>query len=80
MRFHLPAYLIADLEGMLNLSIIFHLCYVGHNISTRFGMLNQSQRNAVREFLWLRLAERDEFERPWIENALLEYWMTPEAP
>ena len=78
MRFHLPAYLIADLEESSG-QILWHLCYVGHNIPPRFALLNRSQRHAVREFLWLRLAEPDrEFERPMIEHVLLEYWMTPE--
>ncbi len=81
LRFHLPAFLIAELEDTLNESVLFHLCYVGHDIPSRFAILNQAQRTAVREFLWLRLADHDhgaEFERPWIEHALLEYWMTPE--
>jgi hypothetical protein len=72
MRFHLPAYLCADLQGALNTAnIIFHLT----RGMSAFDMLSRAQRNAVREFLLLRLSDCDyEFERKDIEFALREYW------
>ena len=73
MRFHLPAYLIADLEGTLNQDIIFHLTYRADDAMSRFILLNPQQRNAVREFLLFRLADSD-FEREMIDAALATYW------
>ena len=77
MRFHLPAYLIADLEGTLDQDILFHLTYFEYEGMSRFHELNGQQREAVRQFLILRLADSD-FERSMIEKALAEYW-TPDA-
>jgi len=77
MRFHLPAYLIADLEGTFEQDVIFHLTYFENDAMSRFAMLSELQRNAVREFLLHRLADPNcEFERPMIEKALGEYWTT----
>lgn len=73
MRFHLPAFLIADLEGLYSQDVIFHLTYPQRENLTRFDLLNASQRNAVREFLRLRLAA-SEFETGMIESALETYW------
>ena len=73
----LPAFLIADLEGTLNTSIIFHLTCHGkqEQDQTPFARLSAVERTAVREFLLLRLSDpAREFERPLIENALSQYW------
>ncbi len=84
MRFHLPAYMIFDLEdAFVCADILFSLTYVvtddpdqrryaqGH-----FSLLNRQQRHAVREYLLLIRDEMDEdwFERPKIEAALKLYW------
>jgi hypothetical protein len=76
MRFHLPAYLVADLEGTLQTaSVLFHLVYMAHGATSRFDMLSPAQREAVRELLLLRLSDAHrEFERPMIEAALRDYW------
>lgn len=76
MRFHLPAYLVADLDRRLQtVSIVFHLTCVSHDGPSRFDTLSPDQREAVREFLLLRLSDNDyEFERPLIEAALRDYW------
>jgi hypothetical protein len=76
MRFHLPAYLVADLEGRLNADLIFTLTSVGSDFISRFDNLNDSQRNAVRQYLTLKIAEDpgDEFSRSMIEKALQAYW------
>lgn len=73
MRFHLPAYLVADLEGSLqNVDVLFHLV---HTDQGRFDMLSTTQREAVRQFLLLRLSDNHrEFEHPAIEAALANYW------
>lgn len=81
MRFHLPAYMAAELQGALTCAdIIFHLVCFEHLGSSRFEKLTDSQRHAVREFLLLRLSDPNyEFERPMIEKALGEYWAVPQA-
>jgi hypothetical protein len=76
MRFYLPAYLIADLEGKLQTAdVLSHLVYPADDAVERFYKLSAAQRNAVREFLLLRLSDPDrEFVHPLIETALREYW------
>lgn len=80
MRFHLPAYLVADLEGTLTHLVMFHLCYTDPGPMDRFSALTNSQFHAVREFLLLRLSDPDyEFERPMMQNALNTYWVERES-
>jgi hypothetical protein len=75
MRFHLPAYLIADLEGTLSQDVLFYLIDLEHGGTSKFEKLSKRQREAVRGFLFLRLDDpKHEFERPMIEETLLEYW------
>jgi hypothetical protein len=78
-RFHLPAYLVADLEGKLRTGdVLFHLVYLGDGATERFASLSPAQRAAVREFLLLHLAVPErEFVHPMIETALREYWGVP---
>lgn len=73
MRFHLPAYLIAELEGTLETaSVLFHLV---HTDPQRFDILSTAQREAVRQFLLLRLADHHRsFDHEAIEAALANYW------
>lgn len=76
MRFHLPAFLIADLEGTLGQELTGHLTYLVEGATSRFDLLSSAQRDAVREHLLLRLAETIfEFERRSIETALEAYWL-----
>ncbi len=76
MRFHLPAYLVADLECRLQTAdVLFHLVYMAHGAASRFDTLSPAQREAVRDFLLLRLSDPHRgFERPMIEAALRDYW------
>jgi hypothetical protein len=70
MRFHLPAYLIADLEGTLEQDVVFHLtCFDQRELSWLMAL-----SDAVREYLLLQLRRSDDFIRPRIEKALAEYW------
>jgi hypothetical protein len=77
MRFYLPAYLIADLEGKLQTAdVLFHLVYLAADPVERFDKLSAAQRNAVREFLLFRLSDPHcESVHPLIETALREYWV-----
>ena len=76
MRFHLPAYLVADLAGTLRTAdVLFHLTHLTDYAMSRFDNLSDTQREAVREYLLLRLSEcNNEFVRPMIETALRDYW------
>jgi len=79
MRFHLPAFLLADVEGTLTTDLLFHLAhYLEPGALSRFDLLSESQRRAVREYLLLRLSrardEKNDFVQPMIEKALAEYW------
>jgi hypothetical protein len=76
MRFHLPAYLVADLEGTLKTAdVLFHVVYMANGAESRFEKLSPAQRDAVREFLLLRLADPNyEFVHPMIVTALRDYW------
>jgi hypothetical protein len=77
MRFHLPAYLVADLEGRLQTAdVLFHLVYTADGAQSRFDRLSPAQREAVRAFLRLRLSDPlREFVHPMIEAALRGYWI-----
>ena len=74
MRFHLPAFVLAELAGTLTAELLFHLT----GYFDRFDLLSQSQRHAMREYLQLRLTrawdENNDFVYPMIEKALAEYW------
>ena len=79
MRFHLPAYLIADLEGTLaSADPMFHLVHCVDGMESRFALLSPAQREAVREYLLLRLSDANhEFVHPMIRTALETYWAAP---
>jgi hypothetical protein len=77
MRFHLPAYLIADLHGTYKFGMALCLTQ-SHDYARYFGLLSDSQRKVVREFLMHISQEPDyEFYRPHIIRALDEYWIDP---
>ncbi|MBL8300860.1 MAG: hypothetical protein JNN30_21170 [Rhodanobacteraceae bacterium] len=71
MRFHMPAFLIADISGDFHHGVDYHLC----NPGDRFSLLSPQQREAVRQFMLYIAEEGDcEFSRPHILRALDEYW------
>ncbi|WP_442483535.1 DUF6714 family protein [Aeoliella sp. SH292] len=78
MRFHLPAYLISDLEETGMHDITFDLFFEPYDAQSRFNLLDTDQRLAVREFLLLKknaLKEAgDDFAIPSIDQALENYW------
>ena len=80
MRFHLPAYLIADLQGAYNFGMAFCLTQ-SHDYARYFGQLSDAQRKVVRDFLLHISKESDyEFGRPHIIRALDEYWIDSHLP
>jgi hypothetical protein len=75
MRFHLPAYLIADLKGEYRFGMAFCLTHLSDYKEQQFSLLSADQRRVVREYLRFIFEEPDhEFERPHIERALLGFW------
>ncbi len=76
MRFHLPAFLTAELADQPTFGAVFHLTsFDGNARDSQFELLNAEQRNAVIEFLLLlRDAPGYESERPAIVGALEAYW------
>jgi len=82
MRFHLPAYLLADLDDRLtHTDILFHLVCFEHEGMSRFEKFTDAQRYAVRQYLLLRLSDPHyDFHHPLIEKALNEYWMLEQEP
>ncbi|MBX3442544.1 MAG: hypothetical protein KF774_09050 [Planctomyces sp.] len=76
MRFHLPAYLIAELEDQLDTaSIVFHLTCMAGGTDSRFDALSAAQRDAVRQFLLMVLSDpHQKFEHPMIEESLRTRW------
>jgi len=75
MRFHLPAFLLAELEGKLWNGVIFHLTSLDDYAKGKLTALSAVQRNAIREFLLLL---RDDpgftIQKPAIEKAIEEFW------
>jgi len=82
MRFHLPAFLIAELRGEMHNPIFFFLAYDSDHTKKQFSALNKQQRMAVRAFL---LFVQDdilgggtrwsELDLPHLERALAGYWV-----
>jgi hypothetical protein len=76
MRFHLPAYLVADLGGKLQTAdVLFHLVSIAQGAASPFVTLSDGQREAVRQYLLLRLSDDQcAFVHTMIETALRDYW------
>ncbi len=75
MRFHLPAYMLAELRGEGNHKILFHLTNVSHRGQGRFATLNIKQRRAVIRFLkWCLSNEAYQMQRKQIKTALDQKW------
>lgn len=75
MSFHLPAFLLADIDGKLSNGIIFYLTNLDDYTKSKYTLLSDEQRHAVRELLLLYETEEEfEYERPVICRALKEYW------
>lgn len=74
MRFHLPAFMLADLDGQLNTELLYYLTQSSVK-EEKFALMNAAQRTIVIDYLNLRLDDED-FSHEWehISNALLGYW------
>ena len=76
MRFHLPAYLIADLKGEYHFGMAFNLTHLSDHCVSQFELLNPAQRQCIRAFL-LHIADDPDYEydRDDIQRALESYWI-----
>jgi hypothetical protein len=78
MRFHLPAYMIAELRGEYDFGMSFCLTHLDAHGRTYFAALSTVQRKAVREFLLFLRDDPDyQLDRAEIDQALVSFW-TPE--
>lgn len=75
MRFHLPAFLIAEVDSPSDFSLVWWVTDSSEYGRSQFASLNREQRNAVAAFLhWCLEQEDDEFEQEDIRKALDDYW------
>jgi len=77
MRFHLPAYIVASLDGKVD-DPIFHLIQLDEYAKSKWTTLNHEQREAIIMYLnWCLEQEAYKFEHASIRRALSEYWAMP---
>lgn len=76
MRFHLPAYLVAELEGAYRFGMAFALSHLNDYAMQQYSLLNNEQRDAVRHVA-LYLADQDEYDRSDLLRAVDKYWAQP---
>ena len=76
MRFHLPAYLLADLNGTYLQDLSFQLAYLNNYSIDQYASLSVKQRQAVRAYLLFILDDDSHaFSHQHIRRALDEYWI-----
>ena len=74
MRFHLPAFLIADMRGNYAFDLVYNLTQ-STLLEDQCALLTESQRKVVRKYLQFAEEEEDhEFDREHIQRALESYW------
>jgi hypothetical protein len=75
MRFHLPAFLIAELKGEYNFGIEFCLTHLSEYRKSKFSLLNTEQRASIRELLnYMFNLDPEGFSSIDIVNALIGFW------
>ncbi|MFT3991462.1 MAG: hypothetical protein QM680_08620 [Luteolibacter sp.] len=76
MRFHLPAFMIADIKGEDRMGmLVFALTSLDDYTHNQFSLLNPAQRQAVREYLqFLKKGPDGECYEDDIDQALGGYW------
>lgn len=74
MRFHLPAYMLAELEGRYGFDLALTIAYSASG-DERYTLLNEAQKAAVRDFLRFVQGEPEySSSRESIQLALTNYW------
>jgi hypothetical protein len=80
MRFHLPAYLLADLRGEYDFGLSFCLTHLSDYSKSQFNLLSPAQHRAIRLYLLHLTGDPNrEYDQPDILRALDSYW-TESAP
>ena len=55
MRFYLPAFLIADLQGQFRFDLVYTFIYLDEYKEQQFSLLNAQQKQAVAQYLMCRI-------------------------
>ena len=80
MRFHLPAFLIADLQGQYRFDLVYTFIHLNEYKEQQFSLLNARQKQAVAQYLRWILADPSHYttadDTTAIEEALLLFWET----
>lgn len=75
MRFHLPAFMIAEIKGEYRFGMSFALTHLSDHTRSQFKLLSKTQREVVRSFLEYLSEQPDyDFEKPMIKEAIENYW------
>ncbi len=75
MRFHLPAWILAELRDEGIVGLIWSLCRIGPHNEHQFSLLTPEQRSVVRDFLELMRDDPDyTHERAEIDAAIEHIW------
>ena len=75
MTFHLPAFIIADIKGEYRFGMAFVLTNPSDYNMSRFILLTEKQRAAVKLFLEYLLENPEyKFDQPDIKTAIENYW------
>jgi hypothetical protein len=78
MRFHLPAYICADLRGELDLHLAYHLSDINERKAEKLGLLSHDQKLAVAEYIRFLADDEDAaFDREELQKAVDEFWTKP---
>jgi hypothetical protein len=75
MRFHLPAFMIAEINGEYRFGMSFPLAHLSDYSKSQFVLLTEKQKQVVKQFLNYIFESPDyEFERHEILRAIESYW------
>lgn len=74
MRFHLPFYLLADLNDEEGCQILFHLTNLSEHGREQMSLLTPEQRAVVADYLELVAEEEPEYHGEEIADALRSFW------
>ncbi len=78
MRFHLPAFMIADLKGEYGMGMEFTLTHLSDHSKAKFELLSPAQRQVVRMYLQFLSEDPDSaYHHAEIDRALNDYWTEP---
>lgn len=75
MRFHLPAFMIADIKDQYQQGLAFELIHLNEYSENQYSGLSSQERTVVRKFLkYMSEDEEYSFEWPNIQRVLEGYW------